>query len=327
MFDAAPRSADEAAWRRLDRLAVLGAIALSLGAYLLLVVTDPYDTGRFFRWPIGISDSSPHTADASRGRDPRFNAAVIGNSRGQILDPARLSDLTGRRFVQLTVPGTRAREQLAMLHWFARHHADIGAVVLVMDEWWCTSDPALPIGSPFPFWLYADDDMVYLKSIMRAQAFERLWRRVRVALHMIPPNDPAGYWNYDLIPGALPDARKLESATPMAMGRVPDAPFPALERLRDEIARLDPAVPIVMIAPPTFHSLLPPEGSAEAARLAVCKRALGVLAASRPRGAFIDLLVDSPLTRDPANFRDVIHYRGSVARGIEDAVAKAIGGG
>ena len=70
----------------------------------------------------GISDESPRTANASRGRDPQFNAAVFGNSTGQLLKPAELSQATGARFVQLTVPGTGPREQLALLRLFVRHH-------------------------------------------------------------------------------------------------------------------------------------------------------------------------------------------------------------
>ena len=37
------------------------------------------------------------------------------------------------RFVQLTVPGTGPREQLAILDFFVRHHPRIGALVIVAD--------------------------------------------------------------------------------------------------------------------------------------------------------------------------------------------------
>jgi len=51
-----------------------------------LLLIDPYDTGRFPSLGIiGIGDRSMRTADASRGRDPRFNAAVIGNSTANVL--------------------------------------------------------------------------------------------------------------------------------------------------------------------------------------------------------------------------------------------------
>ncbi len=319
--------AGDAAWRRFSRLAMLCAVGVALGIYLLLVIADPYDTGRFFRWPIGISDASPRTANASRGSDPRFNAAVIGNSRGQLLDPARLSALTGRSFVQLTAVGTQPREQLAVLHWFKRHHTDSAAIVLVMDEGWCTSDPALPVSFPFPFWLYADDNIDYLKSVMRAQAFDRLWRRVRVALHLTVASDPAGYANYDLLPGANVHPPGLDDPAPMVIGRVADAPLPALDRLRDELMRLPPDAPVVIVMPPVYRAFLPKPESPQATRLAACKAAFAALAASRAHGAFIDFLVDGAIARDPDNFRDEVHYHSNVAQAIERSIAKAITGG
>ncbi len=125
--------------------------------FALVILVDPYDSGRFgFIGIKGISDESPRTANASRGRDPQFNAAVFGNSTGQLLKPAELSRATGVRFVQLTVPGTGPREQIALLRWFVRHHARADALVIVTDPVWCTDDPALPILNPFPFWLYSD---------------------------------------------------------------------------------------------------------------------------------------------------------------------------
>src|SRR4051812_5349263 len=78
-----------------------------------IVLMDPYDTGRFgMGWLPGVVDVNPRTADASRGRDPRFDSAIIGNSHGQLIEPTRLSAASGLNFVQLTVPGTGPREQL-----------------------------------------------------------------------------------------------------------------------------------------------------------------------------------------------------------------------
>lgn len=316
----------DASWRRFDRLAVLCALIGALGVYLLLIVADPYDTGRFFSWPVGISDGSPLTANASRGRDPRFNAAVFGNSRGQLLDHARLSALTGRRFVQLTTPGAQPREQLALLHWFKRHHAEIGAIVLVADDTWCTSDPALPSSFPFPFWLYGDGNADYLKSIMRAQAFDRLWRRARIALHLLRPSDPASYANYDLSLTAPVDRRALEQPFNLAFGGEPQAQLPAMQRLRAELADIPSTVPIVIVLPPVFRSALPAHGSPEEARMTRCKKGLADVAASRPGGAFVDFLEDGAIARDPDNFLDHVHYRSNVARTIEQSIAKAIAG-
>src|SRR5690349_23734949 len=105
-----------AAQRRLWRrwLLVFGGSYFGLGTLLfaLLLLIDPYDTGRFPSLGlVGVADHSMRTADASRGRDPRYNAAVIGNSTGQRLDPYRLSSETGLRFIQLSIPDVGPREE------------------------------------------------------------------------------------------------------------------------------------------------------------------------------------------------------------------------
>ena len=55
----------------------------------------------------GVDDEAPLTANASRARDPQFDSAIIGNSTGQLLNPAELSQATGMRFVQLVGAGRR----------------------------------------------------------------------------------------------------------------------------------------------------------------------------------------------------------------------------
>ena len=57
--------------------------------FAFLLVVDPYDTGRFpTPLPTGVVDIERRTATVSRGRDPRFNAAIFGNSRTFKLDPS-----------------------------------------------------------------------------------------------------------------------------------------------------------------------------------------------------------------------------------------------
>src|SRR5262245_26823747 len=124
-----------AAWRHWLATFLGVLVAVFGGLYAAVVLLDPYDTGRFAVLPsVGVVDGNPRTANASRGRDPQFDAAIFGNSAGQILDPRELSRLTGLSFVQMTVPGTRIREQLAMARWFQRHHRQIGAWVFVTDD-------------------------------------------------------------------------------------------------------------------------------------------------------------------------------------------------
>ncbi len=118
-------------WRRFA-LTFLGVFGGGVGLlYLALLVIDPYDTGRFPTFmKTGVVDEGQRTSNASHGRDPRFTAAVIGNSRGQMLDPAKLSALTGMDFVQLTTPASGPVEQMTMLRYFMAYHRKIDAVIL-----------------------------------------------------------------------------------------------------------------------------------------------------------------------------------------------------
>src|SRR3979490_1001079 len=78
--------------------------ALGLGALLVLafmIAVDPYDSGRFGLLGIeGGADPPGVPATPRGGRDPQFDSAVIGNSTGQRLNPAELSQETGKHFVQ-----------------------------------------------------------------------------------------------------------------------------------------------------------------------------------------------------------------------------------
>ena len=208
----------------------------------------------------GIVDENPRTANVSRGRDARFNAAIIGNSHGQLLSPARLDQATGLRFVQLTVPGTGPREQLAVLDWFARHHAKIGAIVLAADMGWCTQDAALPLSNPFPFWLYADGRLDYLANLFSIRSLDLGYRRVLLALGLRSPTDPAGYWDYETgHPWTFNPAIPTETAPIPAPVRQ-DFSFPAIARLAGALGRLPPATPVVIVMPPVFFTELPRAG-------------------------------------------------------------------
>src|SRR5262244_3499053 len=146
------------AWLRFVQLFAITLVTTLTVVYFLIVVLDPYDSGRITNYTVsGVVDENPRTANASRGRDPLFDSVVIGNSRGQLLDPKRLSDGTGLSFVQLTTPGTGPQEQLALLRWFMRYHQRIGAVLLVADPLWCQQKLAPP-AHPFPFWLYGESN-------------------------------------------------------------------------------------------------------------------------------------------------------------------------
>ncbi len=176
----------------------LGTLGVAGGLLLAVIfVVDPYDSGFGLLGIRGVDDASPRTANASRARDPQFDAAVIGNSTGQLIKPSELSQLAGARFVQLTTPGTGPREQLAMMDYFARHHPKVGALVITADAGWCMRDPALPLQHPFPFWLYGESRFDYVSHMFSSRALRHSWRRLMILAGRRQPAAADGYWDYE----------------------------------------------------------------------------------------------------------------------------------
>jgi hypothetical protein len=296
--------------------------------FAFVIVVDPYDSGRLgFVGIDGVNDWNQRTASASRARDPRFDSAVIGNSHGQILNPAELSRMTGARFVQLTVPGTASREQLAILDFFMRHHQRVDGLVIITDEVWCTHDPALPLAAPFPFWIYGDSTLDYVSRLLSWRALGHSFQRVMIDLGLRNRSDPDGFSNYEelKIQDRHPDAVE-QNYQPSPAGSVSDF-FPAIRLLDSVIRRLPASVPVVLVVPPTFYTAIPRPGSTEAAEQDTCDAALRGLVAGRPNSNFINYRIDYALTRDRANFVDVSHYRAKVARKMEEGIAASIRSG
>jgi hypothetical protein len=304
----------------------VGALALGAAAiFALVLIVDPYDSGRAGLLGIqGVNDASPRTANASRARDPQFDSAVIGNSTGQLLKPSELSRLTGSRFVQLTVPGTGPREQLAIMEFFLRKHRQAGALVIVTDVGWCSRDPALPLQHPFPFWLYGESDLDFLGRLFSSRALSLTWRRVLLGLGLRPRSAPDGYWNYE--------ENGPQEFQPVIVPRDDGGPapakvsedFPGVALLGDAIKRLPADLPVVLLAPPAYYTMIPRPGSLAAAEAQACNTALRRVVAGRPHSNFIDYRVDNALTRERANFMDFGHYRAIIARKMEQGIAESI---
>jgi hypothetical protein len=317
-----PEGTDAAAWRAFVVRFIAVFVAVLVLTLAVVILIDPYDSGRFPSIGIsGVSDVSQRTANVSLGRSDKFDAAIIGNSHGQLLDPDRLTQATGQSFVQLTIPGAYAPEQLAMLHWFIRHHPRIGALVLAADDRWCVEDP-----QPwkwFPFWLYGDSDLEYLVNSLNTRSAGAAVRRIKHAFGLMPPSRPRGHDDYER---GLPPGYKFDFAAPPPP---PDADlgvrwFPAIERLAAELAAA-PGTPFVIVFPPRYYTALRDDAQAVAS-LKECKARLARLAVATPRGGFLDFLIDSPIARDQGSFEDLDHYRAPVARLIEAEIANVING-
>jgi hypothetical protein len=95
--------------------------------------------------------------------------------------------------------------------------------------------------------------------------------------------------------------------------------------LRRFLARLDPGARIVLLIPPRYTGAIPAPGTPAAAELGACKDAYRRLAETRHNTWVLDFLADNRFTRREDDFWDTIHYRGPVARAIEDRLADVLG--
>ncbi|HLH90201.1 MAG TPA: hypothetical protein VKX28_17260 [Xanthobacteraceae bacterium] len=318
------------AWRRFVGVCLACFFALLAFALAAIILIDPYDTGYFpsLIGP-GVVDDNDVISTVGRGRDPRFDAGIFGNSHGLLLDPARLSPATGLHFVQLTTLGSGPREQLALIRYFLRRHPDAKALVVAVDRMWCTHDPALPntLQPPeyrFPYWLFGPSRLRYLANMLNTRSFRPMRRRILLATGHLEPIDPVGvaaypaYWDFANEPDAIRDPD-----VPLADRQI-STDFPAIDRLAALMASLSPPVAVVVVMPPVYSGLLHGPETYQAAELAACKARLTGALAARPRSTFLDLLVDSPLSRPRDNFFDLHHMRENVARAIEPRIADAI---
>jgi hypothetical protein len=320
-------------------LVIAAAVALT-GLVALAYAVDPYDTGRseLFAKP-GVRPQGPRTANPSRGRDPAFNAMLVGNSRIQIISPAQLKKTTGLDFVQLSVPGSGPKEHLTLIEWFLRHRKEPPkAVVVSVDDLWCTSDPALPNDKPFPFWLYSRDTLEYGRNLLRYDVLEELPRRFAFLFGKEAERArPDGYWDYEpeyIALGTMrnPAARQRLQQRPYANAQRFDHDpkegervFPAAEKLGAVAASLPADAALILVHPPAYVNFLPPSGTEQAFFLQACKAAVASAAqAAHARTAVVDWQTKRPEIGRAELFFDPLHYRQPLARMIEADIAGAL---
>lgn len=318
-------------WRRFVLAFAAGTILVFAGLLGFVVAVDPYDTGRLalLKAP-GVPAQIPRTAHASRGRDPAYDAAVLGNSHVQILAPEELTRETGIPFLSLAVPGIGPRETFLLLDYFLRHRVrPARAIVLGIDPYWCRDDPGMPSWLPFPFWLYERSLWGYLVGIVRDQSLDDSFKRLFYAFHLSKRvrARPDGLWDYDETFVWNPERHGPMFRAPAPSGLLNETGrFPAIEALGRTLDALPKDLAVVLLLPPVHAVALPLPGTALARSEAACRTALAEMAKGRPSVAIVDWRVDRPELHVPENFIDPTHYRRPVAREIERDVAAAIGG-
>lgn len=318
-------------WRGALARYVVSTIVLWSAVLAVLLALDPYDSGRFALFgEHGVPTFGQRLADASLARAAGVDAAIIGNSTIQLIDPARLGAMRGLHMVSLAIPGTGPLEQLAVAHWLLLHHPDTGlrALVFGIDAAWCRGDGRLPLSNPFPFWLYGENSLKYALNMMRLQSLDAAGRKLKLLLGQAEPARADGYSDYDTghawnrigleqrVEDAVTDETGSEGATPDFTA------LPLLARFLDELSA---RTTVVLVFPPRHRTALPAPGSAAARRLDGCKAGFETIAATRPRTRVIDFAHAGDISEHDENFRDGIHYRVPVARWMEGEIAAALG--
>ena len=286
-----------------------------------VVVMDPYSSGQFtLHDRVDIAEHNALYANVGRVRDPQFNAALFGNSHVQRIEPARLDEATGRRFVMLGMSGTTPSEHQFMMRNFDRlHRGESPALVLVLDDLSCNR-----IERPthiLPRWLYEGSNAEYLMRILSPTAVISSFRRLAILLglgHEVGRADgfTAPWLAANFTRGKLD---MLSAARPTEDAGA-DEPFPVLDGLAGTLDQLDRSDAVLLVFSPVFRSMLPVPGSRADARLAACKKRVGIIAAGRPNTDVMDFRVDDETAADPDNFFNSTHYNDDIARTLADKI-------
>jgi hypothetical protein len=313
------------AWARFVRrfvMVFLGGLVLTL---VVIAAVDPLDSGRFPSFTSGGPlDIDGRIADVSRGHDPRFNAAIIGNSHLMLLDPKKLSAATGLSFVQLAVAAERKREDAVMIGWFRRNHPEIAALVVNADSTICDRDPTLPLAAPFPFWLYGSD-IPYLSQLLSTDMLRRSVKRVRVTFGLSRGLDPSGpFVDEQTLAFGKPPAPVQPPPTDLSPALLDDPSFPAMDHIVEALDKLAPRSLVVFVYPPAHVSDLPEQGTDDWRATKTCKYELARRVAAHPNWRYLDYFLDTPETRNADNFVDNNHYRAPLARKIEADIGEVL---
>jgi hypothetical protein len=321
--DAAHSARDGRAWRNwLILVLSLGAIA-SIVLWLAVVLIDPFSTGRFaLTQRIDITTTNSRLADVAVARNPDFNGAILGDSVSITLDPRSVAPSSNWRLAQLGIYAADVAEVITVANTFEREHRNGRTLeIFVLSHRWCGDNiSALKGDIPFPYWLYDTSDAVYLSRLLSPEAVSLSLMRLKIWLGKARPElRDDGYLDRVFVQTVadIPAQRPTE-------GPSPAAPFPAIDALTAHITALPDNRAVAIVFAPLYVGTLPVAGSAAAARLDACKQRLRDVAARRPHGAYLDMMTENSLTREPGNYFDPLHLISAAVPQFETGIARLI---
>jgi hypothetical protein len=317
---------DGAPWRRWIIGFVAATAILFLTLLAVIVLIDPFSTGHLTPITRITFVGDKHFSDVARVRDLDFEGAIFGNSHALRVDPENLRRLTGRRFVSLALEATTPREHMFMMRMFNRDRRT-GTFVLVLglDDLICVPEraPRQP-GRWIPEWLYEGSDITYVSHILSPYALRMAVQRLGVLAGWSADGPPDGYVFERAIRLNAAAAAQAFAKPQVAAGPPPDAPFPYLDDLAQTFKLINADDIVLLVFMPVYWNQLPVAGSEADGRMAACKARTEAIARTLPRGAVVDLRVDSPMMHDSAKFFDPTHYKDDITRRIEAEIADRI---
>jgi hypothetical protein len=310
-----------AAWRRFFRLAAGTAAAVAGVIYAFVVLVDPWNVLPFSP-PL---DRVPVTGNQrfsypSLARSPAFDSAIFGASTVRLLRPASLNQDFRARFANLAMNDATVYEISRLYQVFIRAHPAPKVIMLGLDVRSCATGDAYQqlTSRPFPAWMYRTQlwrgyaDMFNLFAVQEAGKEFGVLTGLKAEnmgrdgyTRFVPPDS-----DYDAA-RALMHLRQEDRAVPPGphSGDPAGWRFPALETLRDDLARLPAATRKVLLFVPYNRHLMSPPGSPTAAVWDECKRHVAVMAQAIPDSVVVDFLLPSPITDTDTNYWDGQHYR------------------
>jgi hypothetical protein len=152
---------------------VLGAAAIIFSIIVgVIFVKDPYGRSGF-RPSVQVPELGERELKVSRAMDQNFDSAIVGNSTSIPMQPEILDELTGLRFVSLSISGSGAPVALTMTRFFLSRHPAANAIIVGLDDTWCRNAIDMAEGRPFPFWLYGND-VSYIFGLYENASYEML---------------------------------------------------------------------------------------------------------------------------------------------------------
>lgn len=322
-------------WRRFFILAAgTTAVAVAI-VYAFVVLVDPFDTlplsPPLDRVPVA---SNARFAFPALARSQRFDGALFGTSTSRLLRPAAMDPLFGTRMANLSMNDATVYEQARLIEVFLKAHPAPKLFMLGLDVRWCVTGPDYQKLTPraFPEWMYDGSpwrgyaEMLNLYAIQSAGQLFGILAGLKAETHgrdgytRFVPADEA----YDRAKVARNLAVAGPSIPPGLRYGAPDAwRYPALETLRDLLARMPATTRKVLFFAPYHQKLLSAPGTEGAAVWDECKRRVAALAGATPNAVAVDFMVPSPITTIDDHYWDPLHFTVAVADRLARDLAAA----